>query len=51
VKNYSKRQFKVDPSKFDPDICYRIAGKVFKTNLSEDPVARELREKGGQIYA
>ena len=23
VKNYSRPQVKVDPSKFDPDICYR----------------------------
>jgi len=44
VKNYSRPQVKVDPSKFDPDICYRIAGRVFKTNLSEDPVAWEHRE-------
>ena len=29
VKNYSRPQVKVNPSKFDPDICYRIAGKVF----------------------
>jgi hypothetical protein len=44
VKNYSQPQVKVDPSKFDPDICYRIAGKVFKTNLSQDPVAVFIRE-------
>jgi len=44
VKNYSRTQVKVDPSKFDPDICYRIAGKVFKSNLSRDPVAMSIRE-------
>jgi len=44
VKNYSRPQVKVDPSKFDVDICYRIAGKVFKTNLSFDPVAVSIRE-------
>ncbi len=44
VKNYSRPQVKVDPSKFDPDICYRIAGKVFKSNLSRDPVAVSIRE-------
>ncbi len=44
VKNYSKPQVKVDPSKFDVDICYRIAGKVFKTNLSHDPVAVSIRD-------
>ena len=44
VKNYSRPQVKVAPSKFDPDICYRIAGKVFKSNLSRDPVARSIRD-------
>jgi len=44
VKNYSRPQVKVDPSKFDPDICYRIAGRVFKSNLSRDPVAMSIRE-------
>ena len=44
VKNYSRPQVCVDPSKFDPDICYRIAGKVFKSNLSRDPVARSIRD-------
>jgi hypothetical protein len=44
VKNYSRPQVSVDPSRFDPDICYRIAGKVFKSNLSRDSVACELRE-------
>jgi len=44
VKNYSQPQVKVDPSKFDSDICYRIAGKVFKSNLSRDPVAMSIRE-------
>ncbi len=44
VENYSRPQVKVDPSKFDPDICYRIAGKVFKSNLSRDPVAMSIRE-------
>jgi len=28
VKNYSSTQVCVDPSKFNPNICYRIAGKV-----------------------
>ena len=44
VKNYSRPQVKVDPSKFDPDICYRIAGKVYKLNLSRDPVAMSIRD-------
>jgi hypothetical protein len=44
VKNYSRPQVCVDPSKFDSDICYRIAGKVFKSNLSRDPVARSIRD-------
>jgi len=44
VKNYSRPQVKVDPSKFGPNICYRIAGKVFKSNLSRDPVARSIRD-------
>ena len=44
VKNYSRPQVCVDPSKFDPDVCYRIAGKVFKSNLSRDPVARSIRD-------
>jgi hypothetical protein len=34
----------VDPSKFDTDICYRIAGRVFKSNLSRDPVAKSIRD-------
>jgi deoxyadenosine/deoxycytidine kinase len=34
----------VDPSKFNVDICYNIAGKVFRSNLSRDPVARSIRE-------
>ena len=44
VKNYSRPQVCVDPSKFDSDICYRITGKVFKSNLSRDPVARSIRD-------
>jgi len=44
IQNYSRPQVKIDPSKFDPVICYRIAGKVFKSNLSGDPVAVSLRE-------
>ena len=44
VKNYSRPQVCVDPSKFDPNICYRIAGKVFKSNLSRDPVAMSIRD-------
>jgi hypothetical protein len=44
VKNYSRRQVCVDPTKFDADVCYRIAGKVFKSNLSRDPVARSIRD-------
>jgi len=44
VMNYSRPQVKVDPSKFDPDICYLIAGKVFKSNLSRDPVAMSIRD-------
>ena len=44
VKNYSRPQVCVDPSKFDTDICYRIAGRVFKSNLSRDPVAKSIRD-------
>jgi hypothetical protein len=44
VKNYSRPQVCVDPSKFNTDICYCIAGKVFKSNLSRDPVARSIRD-------
>ena len=44
VKNYSRPQVCVDPSKFNVDMCYRIAGKVFKTNLSRDPVARSIKD-------
>jgi hypothetical protein len=44
VKNYSRPQVCVDPSKFNVDICYRIAGKVFKSNLSRDPVARSIKD-------
>lgn len=44
VKNYSRPQVRIDPTRFDPDICYRIAGRVFKTNLSLDPVAVSIRE-------
>ena len=29
VKNYSKTQVCIDPSKFSVDLCYNIAGKVF----------------------
>jgi hypothetical protein len=43
VKNYSRPQVCVDPSKFNADICYRIAGRVFKSNLSNDPVAMSIR--------
>jgi len=44
VKNYSQPQVCVDPSKFNTYICYRIAAKVFKSNLSRDPVARLIKE-------
>ena len=44
VKNYSRPQVCVDPSKFNADICYSIAGKVFKSNLSRDPVARSIKD-------
>ena len=44
VKNYSRPQVRVDPSKFNVDICYGIAGKVFRSNLSSDPVAMSIRE-------
>ena len=35
VKNYSRPQVKVDPSKFNVDICYNIARKVFKTTFNQ----------------
>jgi hypothetical protein len=44
VKNYSRPQVCVDPSKFNVDLCYNIAGKVFKSNLSRDPVAMSIRD-------
>ena len=44
VKNYSRPQVRIDLNRFDPDICYRIAGRVFKTNLSHDPVAVSIRQ-------
>jgi len=44
VKNYSRPQVCVDPSKFDVDLCYNIAGKVYKSNLSRDPVARSIKD-------
>jgi hypothetical protein len=44
VKNYSRPQVCVNPSKFNVDMCYRIAGKVFKSNLSRDPVARSIKD-------
>ena len=44
VKNYSRPQVCVDPSKFNVDLCYNIAGKVSKSNLSRDPVARSIKE-------
>ena len=44
VKNYSRPQVYVDPSKFNVDLCYNIAGKVFKSNLSRDPVARSIKD-------
>ena len=44
VKNYSRPQVCVDPSKFNVDLCYNIAGKVFKSNLSRDPVARSIKD-------
>ena len=44
VEKYSRAQVCVDPSKFDPDVCYRIAGRVFKSNLSRDPVAMSIRD-------
>jgi hypothetical protein len=34
VKNYSRLQVCIDPSKFNVDLCYNIAGKVFWRNLS-----------------
>ena len=44
VKNYSRPQVCINPDKFDVDICYNIAGTVFKTNLSKDAVARSIRD-------
>ena len=44
VKNYSRPHVCVDPSKFNVDLCYNIAGKVFKSNLSRDPVARSIKD-------
>ena len=44
IKNYSHPQVCVDPSKFNVDLCYNIAGKVFKRNLSRDPVAMSIRD-------
>ena len=44
VKNYSRIQVCVDPSKFNVDLCYNIAGKVFWRNLSRDPIAMSIRD-------
>jgi hypothetical protein len=44
VKNYSRPQVKVDPSKFNAALCYNIAGKVFWRNLSRDPVAMGIKD-------
>jgi len=44
VKNYSRPQVKVDPRKFNVDLCYNIAGKVFWRNLSRDPIAMSIRD-------
>jgi hypothetical protein len=44
VKNYSRPQVCVDPSKFNVDLCYNIAGKVFWRNLSKDAVAMSIRD-------
>ena len=44
VKNYSRPQVCVDPSNFNVDLCYNIAGKVFKSNLSRDPIAMSIRD-------
>ena len=44
VKNYLSTQVCVDPSKFNTAKCYRIAARVFKSNLSRDPVARFIKE-------
>ena len=44
VKNYSRPQVKVDPTKFNVALCYNIAGKVFWRNLSRDPVAMSIRD-------
>jgi len=44
VKNYSSTQVCVDPSKFNVDLCYNIAGKVFWRNLSRDPIAMSIKE-------
>jgi hypothetical protein len=44
VKNYSCPQVCVDPSKFNVDLCYNIAGKVFWRNLSRDQVAMSIRD-------
>ncbi len=44
VKNYSRPQVKVDPSKFNVDLCYNIAGKVFWRNLSRDPIAMDIKD-------
>jgi hypothetical protein len=44
VKNYSRPQVKVDPSKFNAALCYNIAGKVFWRNLSRDLIAMSIRD-------
>ena len=44
VMNYSRPQVCVDASKFNVDLCYNIAGKVFWRNLSRDPVAMSIRD-------
>ncbi len=44
VKNYSRPQVCVDPSKFNTALCYNIAAKVFWRNLSRDPIAMSIRD-------
>jgi hypothetical protein len=44
VKNYSTKQVIVDPSRYDPDIAYTIARKIYRQNFSRNPLGFSLRD-------
>ena len=44
VKNYSKKQVVIDPSRFDLGVAYCVARKVYKQNFSRRPLAISMRD-------